>query len=115
MKTARLLYVLFSVLLLAACNGTKSPGNEDSTHAEPAVKTASFSKIENLPPGIDTIFGNPPSKENGFYKFSFPRTDLKVKADGIGIDARLAFTTWFAFMAGQSDIRAMLMGDIVLL
>ncbi|MBF9252156.1 DUF1259 domain-containing protein [Pontibacter sp. 172403-2] len=113
------LFILLPAVLLSACNGNKAQdnnaGNNDSAHVEQAAEPATFSKIENLPAGIDTIFGKAPSKEEGFYKFSFPRTDLHVKLDGVSIDPRLAFTTWFAFMPEQNSEQAMLMGDMVLL
>jgi Domain of Unknown Function (DUF1259) len=78
-------------------------------------KPASFSKIESFPAGIDSVFGKEPSKEVGYYKFSFPRADLKVQLDGVTIDSRLAFTTWFAFAPTKDGKDAMLMGDMVLL
>jgi hypothetical protein len=118
----------FYIIIIAAvfsCN---------SDHPEPAATQASqpsltkvlpelstgtksdFKKIENLPIGIENIFGKMPSKENGFYKFSFPRQDLSVTLDGVKIDPRFAFTTWFAFSPTDSSGTAgMLMGDVVLL
>ena len=75
-----------------------------------------YKKIEFLPAGIENIFGKMPSKENGYYKFSFPRQDLTVILEGNKIDPRLAFTTWFAFMPHDSaGSSGMLMGDVVLL
>jgi len=75
-----------------------------------------YKKIEYLPPGIESIFGKMPSKENGFYKFSFPRQDFNVMLEGVKIDPRFAFTTWFAFMPQDSaGSSGMLMGDMVLL
>ena len=77
---------------------------------------ADFKKINYLPEGIENIFGKMPSKENGYYKFSFPRTDLNVSLDGVKVDPRFAFTTWFAFMPQDSaGSSGMLMGDVVLL
>jgi len=75
-----------------------------------------FKKLENLPAGIENIFGKMPSKENGFYKFSFPRQDISVTLDGVKIDPRFAFTTWFVFMPMDSaGISGELMGDVILL
>src|SRR5215211_739365 len=93
---------LAAVLILHACNTDKQKDtghNKDTsgynkTHSE---MQQDFPVIENLPNGIDTVFGKAPSKEKGFFKFSFPRSDLKVTNDGISLDARLSFTTWFSF------------------
>lgn len=49
-------------------------------------------------------------------KFSFPRTDLQVTADGVLLKPAFALGSWVAFKrsaAGNSD--AMVMGDLVLL
>lgn len=117
-----LLSLLTLTSVFAACNESarhEKANEQDSDEMQqqvrpPAAKTT-FARIENLPAGIETIFGKAPSKENGFYKFSFPRSDLKVRADGISIDPRLAFTTWFSFMPSKDQQSAMLMGDMVLL
>src|SRR6476619_6301295 len=90
-------------ILLLACHDERTPTpSESSSSSQQAPKLptlatgkkTAFKKIETLPVGIENIFGKLPSMENGFYKFSFPRSDLKVVSDGIPIDPRLAFTTW---------------------
>lgn len=119
----KLFFFLLSVTaVISACNqvGRHENNNDHDSdevqeHAMPSGQKAIFAQITDLPAGIETIFGKEPSKENGSYKFSFPRTDLKVTDGGIIIDSRLAFTTWFAFMPGQNSHNAMLMGDMVLL
>lgn len=116
-----LLYLMATLLLFSACQNTgqgQDNDNDSDEAQEQAMQTpakTNFSKVENLPAGIETVFGKTPSKNNGFYKFSFPRTDLKVTADGITIDPRLAFTTWFAFAPSRDQNSTMLMGDMVLL
>jgi hypothetical protein len=109
-----------SLLLLFACQN-KAPDHDEKNEHDSTMnkmqndKPVSFAKIETLPTGIDSIFGKEPSKEVGYYKFSFPRADLKVQLDGITVDPRLAFTTWFSFAPMKEGKDAMLMGDIVLL
>ena len=112
-----------SFLIFIACNNDKPTSTTSQTpptkkllpELETGTKRA-FTKIAKLPAGIENIFGKMPSKENGFYKFSFPRTDLNVSLNGIKIDPRFAFTTWFAFMPQDSaGSSGMLMGDVVLL
>lgn len=94
-------------------------GNSVPAKVLPELSTGTktnFIKIETLPAGIENIFGKIPSKESGFYKFSFPRQDVNVMLDGIKVDARFAFTSWLAFMPHDSaGTSGMLMGDIVLL
>src|ERR1700754_2960071 len=48
----------------------------------------------------------------GVYRVGFPRTDLKVSLDGVGLRAGFALGGWVAFqpMGGQ----IMVMGDLVL-
>lgn len=122
MKRVSFYLITAAVMALVACSSNSrhdrdNDNDEDSGDKQEQVMPSktNFSKIENLPTGIEAVFGKTPSKNNGFYKFSFPRTDLKVVADGITIDPRLAFTSWFAFMPAKDSSKAMLMGDIVLL
>ena len=121
MKRLPFYLIAAATMVLAACSsnsrhGRDNDNDEDSGNKEQVMPSKTdFSKIETLPAGIEAVFGKAPSKNNGFYKFSFPRTDLKVVADGITIDPRLAFTSWFAFMPTSDSSKAMLMGDMVLL
>lgn len=114
---------LIILILLFSCNSDQTTANQSGASTPPKLlpelrtgTKSDFKKIENIPAGIESIFGKMPSKENGFYKFSFPRQDLSVMLEGVKIDPRFAFTTWFSFMpqdsAGNSG---MLMGDVVLL
>lgn len=113
------------MIILCSCNSDK-PSTGTTEASKPSYKKllpeletgtkSNFKKIENFPAGIENIFGKMPSKENGFYKFSFPRQDVNVMLDGVKIDPRFAFTTWFAFMPQDSaGVSGMLMGDVVLL
>jgi biotin operon repressor len=65
------------------------------------------------PKKIDAIIGRSGEMNNGVYKIGLPRTDLKVKADGVDIKPTLALGSWMAFkrMGGHT----MVMGDLVLL
>jgi hypothetical protein len=116
-------HILILLLLNFSCNSDQSASTPQSSQATPkkilpelSTGTKSDFKKPDLPAGIENIFGKIPSKENGFYKFSFPRQDLTVMLEGIKIDPRSAFTTWFAFMPQDSTgDMGMLMGDVVLL
>ncbi|MHB1922148.1 MAG: DUF1259 domain-containing protein [Chitinophagaceae bacterium] len=120
----KVIFYLFTsgFLILSACNGQRdqNQGNDqDSDQVQAAVQapiaSPAFQKITLLPAGIDTIFGKSPSKEMGFYKFSFPRTDLQIKWKGITLDPRLALTSWFSLMPVTGQQNVMLMGDLALL
>lgn len=115
-------YLLIATALLSGCTGNGRQGTDNDSdevqeHTMSSGPKTAFAQITDLPQGIGIIFGKEPSKSKGFYKFSFPRTDLKVTAPGLAgtIDPRLAFTTWFAFAPEQDGNQAMLMGDMVLL
>lgn len=117
-------FLILWPLIIFSCNTQQEAPANQST--QPPVKKlipelssktkTDFKLTGNLPAGIETIFGKMPSKENGFYKFSFPRQDVNVTMEGVKIDPRFAFTTWFAFMPQDSGgTSGMLMGDMVLL
>ncbi len=119
------IYFIIVLGLILSCNANQKTSPSTKSSQSPVKKLLpeletgtkfNFSKVEKLPAGIENIFGKMPSKENGFYKFSFPRQDLNVMLEGVRIDARFAFTTWFAFMPQDSaGSSGMLMGDVVLL
>lgn len=117
-------YFIIVAAIIFSCNSDQPSSSTQSSQSSakkllPELSTGTksdFKKVDSLPAGIENIFGKMPSKENGFYKFSFPRQDLSVMLDGVKIDPRFAFTTWFAFMPQDSaGISGMLMGDVVLL
>lgn len=84
-------YLIMLPLVILACNSNQpSPSthsSQSSSHkALPELSTGTktdFKKSTYLPPGIESIFGKLPYMENGFYKFSFPRQDLKVMLEGV--------------------------------
>jgi hypothetical protein len=112
-----------TALFVLSCNSEPAPSAQSAPSASPKLlpelstgTKSDFKKITYLPPGVENIFGKVPSKENGFYKFSFPRQDFSVMLEGVKVDPRFAFTTWFAFMPQDSaGSSGMLMGDVVLL
>ena len=116
-------YLILLPFIIFSCNSEPSQSTQSTQSVPPKLlpelstgTKADFKKITRLPEGIENIFGKMPSKENGYYKFSFPRQDVTVMLDGIKIDPRFAFTTWFAFMPQDSaGSSGMLMGDVVLL
>ena len=53
------------------------------------------------------------NKDEGVYKVSAPRTDVKVNVDGWTMPPFMGLTSWAAFMPGKKE-EAMVMGDLVL-
>jgi hypothetical protein len=68
---------------------------------------------------VDDAIGRKPTVVSGdVHRYGFPRTDLSVTLDGVGIRPALALGGWVAFkgMSGQAmGSQAMVMGDLVLL
>ena len=62
---------------------------------------------------LDKVFGRSGTKIGDSYKFGFPRTDLRVKLDGILIKPGFALGSWAAFSG--TDSSATVMGDLTLL
>ena len=53
--------------------------------------------------------------EEGVFKVSFPRTDVKVTVDGTPMPPFMGLTSWAAFKPGMKDGAIMVMGDMVLM
>jgi hypothetical protein len=53
--------------------------------------------------------------EEGVFKVSFPRTDVKVTVDGTPMPPFMGLTSWAAFKPGMKDGAVMVMGDMVLM
>jgi hypothetical protein len=74
--------------------------------AAPAYAQQDWSRVEQA-------LGRPgQAQPDGAYKFSFPRTDLKVIVDSVELKPALALGSWLAFQ--QEGGKASVMGDLVL-
>jgi hypothetical protein len=78
-----------------------------------AVFTASASAASDWHQRVADALGSPGTESQGVYRISLPRTDLKVKLDGVEIKPALALGSWLAFKP-MSDNTVMVMGDLVL-
>src|SRR5204862_4785214 len=54
------------------------------------------------------------NEQEGVYKISSPRTDLKISVDKWEMPPFMGLTSWAAFMPGMKDV-AMVMADLVLM
>ena len=62
---------------------------------------------------VDEALGRQGALQSGeVYKFSFPRSDLKVTVNGVPVKPALALGSWVAF-SGSGE-HATVMGDLVL-
>lgn len=62
---------------------------------------------------VEQIIGWPGAEQpGGVYRFSLPRSDLKVTLDGVAIKPALALGSWLAFK--EEGDETMVMGDLVL-
>lgn len=62
---------------------------------------------------VEQIIGRPGAEQpGGVYRFSLPRSDLKVTLDGVAIKPALALGSWLAFK--EEGDETMVMGDLVL-
>lgn len=69
----------------------------------------SAAKIEEAAGAKGTL-----NSEEGVFKVTYPRTDVKITVDGTTLPPFMGLTSWAAFMSGESN-QAMVMGDFVLL
>lgn len=89
----RCIGMLAAALVLGAADATPA--------ADPAWKA------------VDEAMGRPGAMQPGdVYKFSLPRSDLKVTVDGVAVKPALALGSWVAFKGDGGH--AMAMGDLVL-
>ena len=87
------------VLLVAPALGGSSP------HQAGKLDTAKIEEITRLKGAW--------SEQEGVFKVTAPRTDVKVAVDGWTMPPFMGLTSWAAFQAGKSA-PAMVMGDLVL-
>ena len=88
------------------------------TRASPTLFSAYVSRIGSIvirtewKPVADALGRKGSMQPGEVYKFSMPRSDLKVTVAGTPIKAGLALGSWVAFKRMGTD--AMVMGDLVL-
>lgn len=80
-----------------------------------ALALASAAQAQPASPwtGVDQALGRPGTTQpDGVRRYSFPRSDLSVRLDGVTIKPALALGSWLAFEPGPRG--SMVMGDLVL-
>ncbi len=62
---------------------------------------------------VESVFGKKGAVQDGVFKITFPRSDLKIRVGDFSVAPGFALTTWVGFLkAGENS---MMMGDLVLL
>jgi hypothetical protein len=69
---------------------------------------------------VEKVFGKKGAVQDGVFKLTFPRSDLKVKIGDFSVAPGLALTAWIGFITSSGDgmdmgEKTMMMGDLVLL
>jgi hypothetical protein len=69
---------------------------------------------------VEKVFGKKGAVQDGVFKITYPRSDLKVKVSDFSVAPGLALTSWIGFMKTSGDGmmmdgNTMMMGDLVLL
>src|SRR5690349_21589197 len=80
--------------------------------ASAAILTASAALAAPDWGAVGQALGREGAMQGDVYRVGLPRTDLKVRVDGVEIKPALALGGWLAFRSMGSE--AMVMGDLVL-
>jgi hypothetical protein len=69
---------------------------------------------------VEKVFGKKGGVQDGVFKITFPRFDLKIKIGDFSVEPGLALTSWIGFIRNGDKMTAMdgstmMMGDLVLL
>jgi len=62
---------------------------------------------------VEKVFGKKGNVQDGVFKITFPRSDLKVKVGDFSVSPGLALTSWIGF--DKMGNNTMMMGDLVML
>ncbi len=116
------LAIMFAAVLLTGCNAPESQTqnsagrNQQSANQQTANQPASGQQAAAPVDWkrVDEAMGRKGTMMPGdVYRFSMPRSDMKVTVKGVEIKPALALGSWAAFKM-MPDGRAMVMGDIVM-
>jgi len=105
---------VFTALAVASC-GEKSGDTGDAFPQQDRVAAAPAPGVTDSTDwkNVDQAMGRTGKVQPGdVYKYSMPRSDLRVSASGVAVKPALALGSWVAFK--RADGTAMAMGDLVL-
>ncbi len=126
-KQRSLVFAMFAIMFAAplstACNapesqpqnsagGNQQPANQQQPGQQPAGGQQATAPVDWK--RVDEALGRKGTMLPGdVYRFSMPRSDLKVTAKGVEIKPALALGSWAAFKQ-MPDGQVMVMGDVVM-
>jgi hypothetical protein len=96
--------IIFRIVLVTLCTAIVG---SNALAEDTKLDTA---RIEQLTGGKGQM-----NAEEGVFKVTFPRSDVKVTVDGTPMPPFMGLTSWAAFKPGMKDGAVMVMGDMVLL
>jgi Domain of Unknown Function (DUF1259) len=76
------------------------------------ICSAAIASTDAVKNDLEKIFGQKGTVQGDIIKFTFPRSDLKVKMGAVAVKPGLALTSWAGFKV--MDDRSIVMGDLVL-
>ena len=91
------------VVVAVACRGRRTPWSRRRRR-----RSSTRRRIEEIT-GLKGTF----TEQEGVFKVTSPRADIKVSVDGWTMPPFMGLTSWAAFQAGQAG-KSMVMGDLVL-
>ena len=112
-KTTRSIFY-FSLVVLAGCSEKVSTADR-SGDGPPTTSSSTGSVVVDSTnwARVDSTMGRPASVQVGdVHRFSFPRSDLRVRSAGVEIKPALALGGWLAMKPAKGG--AVAMGDLVL-
>ncbi len=77
-----------------------------------AMYSVGIASTDTAKNGLEQIFGEKGAAQGDVVKFTFPRSDLRVKMGKVTVSPGLAMTSWAGFKIGED--RSVVMGDLVL-
>src|SRR5437762_1796621 len=104
-KTMHLGPVIVLPVFVATCLCWSARSLAEQNQSKTKLDTA---KIESVTGGKGAM-----NEQEGVFKVSWPRTDVKVNVDGMAMDPFMGLTSWVSFMPAEKT-EAMIMGDLVL-
>ena len=114
------LWFAAAVLFLASCGG---PSPETEGGARQSAADASGATAAGAPVEADSadprwaevrrVFAQEGEAEDGYFRVSYPRTDLTVEIGDVALEPEFELTSYFAFAPVEAD-RALGMGEVVM-
>jgi hypothetical protein len=106
--------ILLAAVMVAAAGCRENGRNDGTASAQPAAEASIEERTDSIQwKAVDEAMGRSGKMQpDGVYKYSLPRSDLRVAAAGVAVKPALALGSWVAFRSEGGKTVAM--GDLVL-